>query len=112
MKQKFRALNRLSRALGTLVSKKFGHSPISHKVRGNTEAYQMSYFPKICQIFQSYVYYVAKNYLPLLQQIADSLKKISLVGTLVGCTLGRPGVEYGLDTRTRNNFNFYIYFRF
>ena len=33
---KFRALNRLSRALGTLVLRKFGHLPISHKVRGNT----------------------------------------------------------------------------
>ena len=27
---------RLSRALGTIVSRKFGHLPISHKVRGNT----------------------------------------------------------------------------
>ena len=27
--------------------------------------------------------YIAKNYLPLLQQIADLLKKIGLVGTLV-----------------------------
>ena len=27
---------RLFRALGTIVSRKFGHWPISHKVRGNT----------------------------------------------------------------------------
>ena len=42
-------------------------------------------FPQISRIFESYVYYIAKNYLPLLQQIADSLKKIGLVGTLVPC---------------------------
>ena len=40
-------------------------------------------FPQISRIFESYVYYIAKNYLPLLQQIADSLKKIGLVGTLL-----------------------------
>ena len=40
-------------------------------------------FPQICRISLSYVYCIAKNYLPLLQQIANSLKKIGLVGTLV-----------------------------
>ena len=35
------------------------------------------------RIFWSYVYYIAKNYLPLLQQIVDSLKKIGLVETLL-----------------------------
>ena len=39
-------------------------------------------FPLICQIFQSYVYRIAKHYLPLFQKIDDLLKKISLVGTL------------------------------
>ena len=39
-------------------------------------------FPQICRIFKRFVYYIARNYLPLLQQIADSLKKIGLVGTL------------------------------
>ena len=34
------------------------------------------------QIFYSYVYYIAKTYLPLFQHIANSLKKIGLVGTL------------------------------
>ena len=35
---------------------------------------------------KSYVYYqyIAKKYLPLLQQIVDLLKKIGLVGTLTG----------------------------
>ena len=33
---KFRVLKRLFRALGLIVSSKFGHSPISHKIRGNT----------------------------------------------------------------------------
>ena len=36
-----------------------------------------------CQIFQGYIYYTAKNYLFLPQQIADLLKKIGLVGTLL-----------------------------
>ena len=40
-------------------------------------------FPQICRIFQSYVYHIVKRYLPLFQQIADSLKKIGLVGTLI-----------------------------
>ena len=34
------------------------------------------------QIFYSYVYYIAKTYLPLFQHIADSLKKIGFVGTV------------------------------
>ena len=38
--------------------------------------------PQICQIFYSYGYHIAKNDLPLFQQIADSLKKIGLMGTL------------------------------
>ena len=33
---KILAHKRLFRALGTIVQRKFGHSPISHKVRGNT----------------------------------------------------------------------------
>ena len=33
---KIRAHKHLSRALGIIVSKKFGHSPISHKVTRNT----------------------------------------------------------------------------
>ena len=37
----------------------------------------LSNFLKLCLLL-----YIAKNYLPLLQQIADSLKKIGLVGTL------------------------------
>ena len=36
-----------------------------------------------CLIFYSYVYYIVKNYLSLLQQIADMLKKIGLVETLM-----------------------------
>ena len=40
-------------------------------------------FPQICQIFQSYGYHIVKHYLPLFQQIADSQKKFSLMGTLV-----------------------------
>ena len=36
--------------------------------------------------FESYVYYIAKNYLLLLLQIADSLKKIGLVATLLPCS--------------------------
>ena len=43
----------------------------------------MSYFLKFVEFSETYVYYIAKNYLPLLQQIADSLKKIGLVGTLL-----------------------------
>ena len=42
----------------------------------------MSYFHKFVEFSWSYVYYIAKNYLPLLQQIADSLKKTGLMGTL------------------------------
>ena len=34
---KIRAHKRFFRALGTIVSRKFGHSPISYKVRGNTD---------------------------------------------------------------------------
>ena len=40
-------------------------------------------FPQISRLFYSFVYYITKNYLPLLQQIIDSLKKIGLVGTLL-----------------------------
>ena len=43
---KFRAHKHLFRALGTIVSRKFGHSPISHKVRGNTAA--GCEFGKVC----------------------------------------------------------------
>ena len=36
----------------------------------------MSYFRKFVEFSKAiYVYYIAKNYLPLLQQIADLLKK-------------------------------------
>ena len=38
-----------------------------------------------CQIFQSYIYYIAKNYLPLLQQIAGLLKKIGCLVLLITC---------------------------
>ena len=41
----------------------------------------MLYFHKFVE-FSKAVYYIAKNYLPLLQQIDDSLKKIGSVGTL------------------------------
>ena len=48
--------------------------------------YQMSYFHKVVKFSKAILLYCQK-YLPLLQQIADSLKKISLVGTLVIYTL-------------------------
>ena len=35
---KFRAQKRLFRALGTIVLREFGHSLISHKIRGNSAA--------------------------------------------------------------------------
>ena len=34
--------------------------------------------------YLSILYYIPENYLPLFQQIADSLKKIGLVGTMTG----------------------------
>ena len=40
-------------------------------------------FPQIYQIFQSYVYHIAKDYLPLFHQIIDLLKQIGLVGTMI-----------------------------
>ena len=43
----------------------------------------MSYLYKFVKFFKAkYVYYIAKIYLPLLQQIANSLEKIGLMGTL------------------------------
>ena len=45
-------------------------------------------FLQICWVFWSYVYYIAKNYLPLLQQNADWLKKIGLVGMLLKVVTG------------------------
>ena len=48
----------------------------------------MSYFHKFVEFSWSYVYYIAKNYFPLLQQIADSLKKKNgLVGTLASAQI-------------------------
>ena len=55
--------------------------------QSSIKVYQMSYFHKFVEFSWSYVYYIAKNYLPLLQQIADSLKKTGLVGTLAHCVL-------------------------
>ena len=46
----------------------------------------MSYFHKFVEFSKALLTtyrYIAKNYLPLLQQIADLLKKIGVVGTLV-----------------------------
>ena len=46
----------------------------------------MSYFSISTNLLSflklQYVYHIAKDYLPLLQEIGDSLKKFSLVGTL------------------------------
>ena len=35
--------------------------------------------PQVCLLFQRYVYHLAQNYLPLIQQITDLLTKIGLV---------------------------------
>ena len=45
--------------------------------------YTKSHFFTIFFDFWSYVYLFAKNYLPLIQQIADLLKKIGLVEILL-----------------------------
>ena len=46
----------------------------------------MSYFHKFVEFSKAmFTRYIAKNYLPLLQQIANLLKKIGLVGTLIVC---------------------------
>ena len=39
-------------------------------------------YPQIFRLLQSCVYHIAKNFLPLIQQIADLLTKIGLLGTL------------------------------
>ena len=57
-------------------------------------------FPKIFRIFLSYVHYIAKIDLPLLHQIADSLKKIGLVGTLQGNFRGQGQRLQNVSWRT------------
>ena len=84
---KIKAHKRPFRALGTIVSRKFGHYPISHKVSGNTAIQTLQSVSKLDPLASSTASIKHKKYTDLeqsfkvFQQISDILWDLHVFAT-------------------------------